>query len=101
MITMKPKAHKAGSTLLHVKTAARCYNLAVDLPEHSVVVEQLAYIQCGGSSILSVPIGGGTDIKPQQRSFYMTSSFTLGVFLYTFSRKKVSLSDRKTENFCR
>ena len=27
---MKPKAHKAGSTLLHVKTTARCYSLAVD-----------------------------------------------------------------------
>ena len=63
---------------------AGCHSLAVDLPEHSSAVEQLAYIQCAGSSILSVPIGGGTDIKPQQRSFYMTSSFTLGVFLYIF-----------------
>ena len=66
---MKPKAHKAGSTFLHVKTTAGCHSLAVDLPEHSVVVEQLAYIQRGGSSILSVPIGGGADIKPQQCSF--------------------------------
>ena len=82
---MKPKAHKAGSPLLHVKTTARCYSLAVDLPEHSAVVEQLAYIQRGGSSILSVPIGGGADIKPQQRSFCMTSSCPLGVFfIYYF-----------------
>lgn len=64
---------------------ARCYSLAVDLPEHSAVVEQLAYIQRGGSSILSVPIGGGADIKPQQRSFCMTSSCPLGVFfIYYF-----------------
>ena len=52
---MKPKAHKAGSTLFHVKTAARCYSLAVDLPEHSAVVEQLAYIQRVGGSVPSVP----------------------------------------------
>ena len=57
MITMKPKAHKAGSTLLHVKTTAGCHSLAVDLPEHSAVVEQLAYIQRAPGSSPGVPIG--------------------------------------------
>lgn len=88
MITMKPKAHKAGSTLLHVKMTARCHSLAVDLPEHSVAVEQLAYIQCGGSSILSVPIRWRRRYKAATVPLLMTSSCLLGVFLYTFFERR-------------